>query len=118
MSVHTRRARRPRSSWSTLLAARPSIGASDQLLGAPKSSGNSIILWCQINGSCELRLPAVATMTLPPIRTAVHDHQPLRQMREIMSHGVHLRAFAVGAVLVMAGGILIPFIAPSFIAVI
>ncbi len=30
--------------------------------GIAKSSGNSIILWCQINGSCELRLPAVATM--------------------------------------------------------
>lgn len=37
-------------------------------------------------------------------------------MREILSHGVHLRAFALGFVLVMAGGTLIPFIAPSFIA--
>ncbi|PAW66722.1 MAG: MFS transporter [Opitutia bacterium Tous-C1TDCM] len=58
----------------------------------------------------------VAIATLPPIRTAVQDHRPIRQMREIMSHGIHLRAFALGAVLVMAGGILIPFIAPSFVA--
>jgi predicted MFS family arabinose efflux permease len=43
------------------------------------------------------------------------DHQPVRQMREILSHGVHLRAFAVGAVLVMSGGLIIPFLAPSFV---
>lgn len=58
----------------------------------------------------------LASFALPHIRTAVHDHQPWRQMREILSHGVHLRAFALGIVLVMAGGLLIPFIAPSFIA--
>ncbi len=57
----------------------------------------------------------LAALALPPIRTAVHDHQPLRQMREIMAHGIHRRAFALGAALVMAGGVLIPFIAPSFI---
>ncbi len=58
----------------------------------------------------------LAAWALPPIRTAVHGHQPLRQMREILSHGIHRRAFAVGAALVMAGGILIPFIAPSYVA--
>jgi predicted MFS family arabinose efflux permease len=58
----------------------------------------------------------VASMGLPHIRTAIHDHEPWRQMREIMSHRVHLRAFAVGAVLVMAGGSLVPFIAPSMVA--
>jgi predicted MFS family arabinose efflux permease len=36
-------------------------------------------------------------------------------MREILSHRIHLRAFAVGAVLVMAGGCLVPFIAPSMV---
>jgi predicted MFS family arabinose efflux permease len=64
---------------------------------------------------CAAVILGVAIATLPPIRTAVRDHQPIRQMREIMSHGIHLRAFALGAVLVMAGGILIPFIAPSFV---
>jgi predicted MFS family arabinose efflux permease len=65
---------------------------------------------------CSAVILALAVAILPPIQTAVHDHQPLQQMREIMSHAVHLRAFALGATLVMAGGVLIPFIAPSFIA--
>jgi predicted MFS family arabinose efflux permease len=57
-----------------------------------------------------------ASFALPHLPTAVQDHDPVRQMREILSHRIHLRAFAVGAVVVMAGGLLIPFIAPSFIA--
>ena len=57
----------------------------------------------------------IAAVALPHIRTAIHDHQPWRQMREILSHGVHLRAFAVGATLVLSGGVIIPFLAPSFI---
>jgi DHA1 family inner membrane transport protein len=65
---------------------------------------------------CAALVLVAAAIALPPIRTAVHDHQPLKQMREILSHRIHLRAFALGAVLVMAGGTLIPFIAPSFIA--
>ncbi len=66
--------------------------------------------------ACSAVVLVLGAFALPPIRTAVHGHQPIRQMREIMSHGIHLRAFAVGAVLVMAGGVLIPFIAPSFVA--
>jgi predicted MFS family arabinose efflux permease len=58
----------------------------------------------------------LGAIALPHIRTAVHGHEPWRQMREILSHRVHLRAFAVGAVLVMAGGSLIPFVAPSMVA--
>jgi DHA1 family inner membrane transport protein len=65
--------------------------------------------------SCVAVVLMLAVCALPPIKTAVHGHQPLRQMREILSHGVHLRAFAVGMVLVMAGGTLIPFLAPSFV---
>ena len=66
--------------------------------------------------ACAAVVLPIAALALPPIKTAVHDHQPLRQMREILSHGVHLRAFAVGMVLVMAGGSLIPFLAPSFVS--
>jgi DHA1 family inner membrane transport protein len=58
----------------------------------------------------------LGSLALPHLRTAVHGHNPRRQMREILSHGLHLRAFALGTVLVMAGGVLIPFIAPSFVA--
>lgn len=65
---------------------------------------------------CAAGVLALAAWALPPIRTAVAGHRPWQQMREIVSHGVHLRAFALGTVLVMGGGVLIPFIAPSFIA--
>lgn len=58
----------------------------------------------------------IASLALPHLRTAVHDHEPGRQMREIMTHGIHLRAFAVGSMLGMAGGVLVPFLAPSFVA--
>lgn len=65
---------------------------------------------------CACVVFAVANFTLPAIRTAVHDHQPLAQMKQILAKGIHRRAFALSTVLVMAGGTLIPFIAPSFIA--
>ncbi|MBL9214217.1 MAG: MFS transporter [Opitutaceae bacterium] len=58
----------------------------------------------------------VAAFALPHLSTAVQNHRPARQMKEILSHGIHLRAFAVGAVLVMSGGLVVPFLAPSFIA--
>jgi len=58
----------------------------------------------------------LASLALPHILTAVQGHQPMRQMKAILSHGVHLRAFAVGTVLVMSGGVIIPFLAPSFVA--
>ena len=59
---------------------------------------------------------ALASWALPHLRTAVHDHEPIRQMREILSHGVHLRAFAMSIALVMAGGVLIAFLAPTLVA--
>ena len=65
---------------------------------------------------CAAGILGLAAVALPPIRTAVHGHQPMRQMGRILSHGVHVRAFAVGSALVMAGGVLIPFIAPSYVA--
>lgn len=65
---------------------------------------------------CAALILFLASLALPPIRTAVHGHEPWRQMREILSHGIHLRAFALGMFLVMAGGVLIPFLAPTFIA--
>lgn len=58
----------------------------------------------------------IGSLALPHLRTAVHGHEPWQQMKQIMTHGVHLRAFAVGSMLGMAGGILVPFLAPSFIA--
>ncbi len=66
--------------------------------------------------ACATANVLLATFALPHLRTAVTDHQPLRQMREILAHGVHRRAFALGTVLVMSGGVIIPFLAPSFVA--
>ncbi|MDB6167357.1 MAG: sugar permease [Verrucomicrobia bacterium] len=66
--------------------------------------------------ACAAANLVLASLVLPHLPTALQDHNPVRQMREILSHRIHLRAFAVGAVVVMAGGVLIPFIAPSFIA--
>ena len=58
----------------------------------------------------------LGSLVLPHLRTAVADHEPARQMREILAHPIHRRAFALGTIVVMAGGVLIPFIAPSFVA--
>jgi DHA1 family inner membrane transport protein len=65
---------------------------------------------------CAAANVVLASVSLPHLLTAVQDHQPMRQMKEILTRGIHLRAFAVGAVLVMSGGVIIPFLAPSFIA--
>ena len=67
-------------------------------------------------GACSLLILLIGSVALPHLRTAVRDNHPFRQMREIVTHGIHLRAFALSAVLVMAGGCLIPFLAPSLVA--
>ena len=64
---------------------------------------------------CSVIILSLASFALPNIRTAIQNHQPIRQMREIVTNGVHLRAFAVTCFLVMAGGCIIPFLAPSFV---
>jgi predicted MFS family arabinose efflux permease len=67
-------------------------------------------------GACALVNFIVASLALPHLRTAVRHNNPITQMREIVTHGIHLRAFALSAVLVMAGGCIIPFLAPSLVA--
>jgi predicted MFS family arabinose efflux permease len=64
---------------------------------------------------CSAFILALALFALPNIRTAIKNHQPIRQMREIVTSGIHLRAFAVTCFLVMAGACIIPFLAPSFV---
>ncbi|MCX6952947.1 MAG: MFS transporter [Verrucomicrobia bacterium] len=58
----------------------------------------------------------VSSLALPHLPTAVRDHEPIRQMREILTHSIHRKALAVGAVLIMGGGALIPFLASSMVA--
>ena len=67
-------------------------------------------------GACALINLVIASFALPHLRTAVRHNHPFKQMREIVTHGIHLRAFALSAVLVMAGGCIIPFLAPSLVA--
>jgi predicted MFS family arabinose efflux permease len=67
-------------------------------------------------GGCALANLVLTSVALPHIRTAVIGHEPVRQMREILSHAVHRKALALGAVLIMGGGALVPFLAPSMVA--
>lgn len=67
-------------------------------------------------GGCAAANFVLGSFVLPHLRTALEDHEPARQMREILAHPIHRRAFALGTIVVMAGGVIIPFIAPSFVA--
>lgn len=58
----------------------------------------------------------VARRTLPAVPSHVSNVHPLRQMAEIVSHPIHLRGFLLSALLVFAGGCVIPFMAPSLVA--
>jgi len=53
--------------------------------------------------------------SLPSLPPHPIDTHPWQQMREICTHPVHLRGFALSAVLVFAGGCVIPFMAPSMV---
>ncbi len=66
-------------------------------------------------GACALLNLIIASFALPHLRTAMRQNNPFRQMREIVTHGIHLRAFALSTALVMAGGCIIPFLAPSLV---
>lgn len=51
--------------------------------------------------------------SLPPSHIKTH---PVRQMWEILTHGVHLRGFVLTASLVFAGASIVPFMSPSLVA--
>lgn len=53
-----------------------------------------------------------ALPALPPHPVDLH---PWQQMKEICTHPIHLRCFALSAMLVFAGGCVIPFMAPSMV---
>jgi len=66
--------------------------------------------------ACSVPTLVLGAFVLPHLRTAVRDHQPIRQMRAILSHPIHQRALALGAILIMGGGCLVPFVAPAMVA--
>lgn len=53
--------------------------------------------------------------SLPPLPPHPVEAHPFQQMREICTHPIHLRGFALSAMLVFAGGCIIPFMAPSMV---
>ena len=57
-----------------------------------------------------------ASRYLPSLPPAAHQTHPVRQMWEILTHGIHLRGFLVTAALVFAGASIIPFMSPSLVA--
>jgi len=67
-------------------------------------AGLSVPIWC------------VASRFLPALPPSPIKAHPGRQMWEILTHGVHLRGFLLTASLVFAGGLVIPFMAPSLVA--
>lgn len=53
---------------------------------------------------------------LPPVPQHPQADDPIKQMKAILSHPVHIRGFCLSAVLVFAGGCVIPFMASSMVA--
>jgi len=67
-------------------------------------AGLSVPTWC------------IASRFLPSLPPSAARTHPGRQMWEILTHGIHLRGFLLTAALVFAGGLVIPFMAPSLVA--
>lgn len=58
----------------------------------------------------------VGIRILPHVSTQRSENHPFRQMYEILTHRIHLRGFLLSVVLVFAGAVIIPFMAPSMVA--
>lgn len=58
----------------------------------------------------------VASRYLPALPPAAMRTHPGRQMWDILTHAIHIRGFMLTATLVFAGGLIIPFMAPSLVA--
>jgi DHA1 family inner membrane transport protein len=59
---------------------------------------------------------ALAWKTIPPIRSVHAAAHPWKQMQAILQHPVHQRGLMMSAMLVFAGGCMIPFMAPAMVA--
>jgi len=57
-----------------------------------------------------------ALKVLPHVHSHLTTVHPWVQMRAILTHRIHWRGFMLSAVLVFAGGCVIPFMAPSMVA--
>jgi predicted MFS family arabinose efflux permease len=52
---------------------------------------------------------SVALFAMPPVESVMSTAPPLAQMRAILTHRVHIRAFALSGMLLFAGALLAPF---------
>lgn len=59
---------------------------------------------------------AIASRALPPLKPHQAAAHPWEQMKAILLNPVHQRALAMSAALIFAGGVVIPFLAPSMVA--
>lgn len=57
-----------------------------------------------------------ASRILPNLRTLHVAEHPWRQMKAILSDPIHQRGFLLSAALIFAGGLIIPFLAPSMVS--
>ncbi len=57
-----------------------------------------------------------ASRVLPPLRPQHAAQGPWAQMKAILANRVHQRALTMSAALIFAGGVVIPFLAPSMVA--
>lgn len=57
-----------------------------------------------------------AARILPSLKPVQTDEHPLRRMTVILSERIHLRGLMMSAMLVFAGGCVIPFMAPAMVA--
>ena len=87
-----------------------------QVLGMPaglwfsQHSGWHAPFW--FLGGLSLVIFAVAFFALPAVATVCAVAPPMQQMRKILTHPVHIRAFALSAMLLFAGALVAPFMAP------
>jgi MFS transporter, DHA1 family, inner membrane transport protein len=59
---------------------------------------------------------ALAIWVLPRLRVQHVPQHPWKQMSAILSHPIHQRALLLSAMLVFAGGAIVPYFAPSLVA--
>jgi DHA1 family inner membrane transport protein len=58
----------------------------------------------------------LAFRTLPSLRSSHPAVHPVEQMIAIVTHPIHIKGFMMSAMLVFAGGCVIPFMAPAMVA--
>ncbi len=67
-------------------------------------------------GAVSALVLALGARLLPRLHALHAPAHPWHQMQAILSHPIHQRGFFLSAALVFAGGIVIPFLAPSMVA--